>query len=340
MKRSVATPKAVLAAMLGCVAAGEAAAQSVQIYGLVGLFVGSVQRSGESSATKQIAPGGLTTSYLGFKGQEDLGNGLKAIFALESFFRPDTGEQGRTAADPLLSRNAWLGVDSGYGRLTLGRQTNPTYGVMSQLSPFGSSVNFSPLAVQSFVPAFGRNIIGDSVWNNVVQYATPELKGFRGSVLYGMGEVPDRPGLANLGLHGSYRNGKFFGAVSAQRVKINVGTLLPEAQKAWLAGATYDFGPLKLYGNTVRTRIDGGPSTRLYDAGLSVPVSPVGAVLLEGARSWIDAPGAADTRRDTASLGYDHRLSKRTDVYAIYTYDKRSDAAVGDTVAFGIRHAF
>lgn len=340
MKCRSTAPKVLMAAMLTCMAAGEASAQAVEVYGVIGVFAGSVQRSGEKEGTKQLGAGGLTTSYLGFRGSEDLGNGLKMIFSLESFFRPDTGEQGRTSADPLFSRNAWVGVDSDYGRVTLGRQTNPTYAVMSQLSPFGSSVVFSPLTVQSFVVAYGRNIVGDTVWNNTVQYSTPDLKGFRGSVLYGTGEVPGHTGQANLGVHGTYRNGPFMAALSMQRVRINVNTPLPEAQDAWLAGATYDFGLLKLYGSAAGTRIDGGADTRLYDAGLSVPVSAAGTVLLEGARSRIDLPSGVETHRTTASFGYDHRLSKRTDVYAIYSYDKKTAASSGNTVALGVRHAF
>jgi predicted porin len=265
---------------------------------------------------------------------------LKAIFALEAFFRPDTGEQGRTAADPLFSRNAWVGFESELGRLTLGRQTNPTYAVMSQLSPFGNSVVFSPLTVQNFVPAYGRNIIGDSVWNNAIQYATPDLRGFRGSVLYGFGEIPDDTSKSNFGVHGNYRNGKFLGAASFQRVRVNVNTPLSDAQKAWLAGAAYDFGPVKVFGNLAGTSMDGGNSARQYDAGISVPVGGAGTVMLEGARSLIDVANAPDRHRTTASVGYDYRLSKRTDLYAIYTYDKRDDASSGDTKALGIRHTF
>lgn len=336
------TSKLAVAALaaVGSVSAGPASAQAVEVYGLIGTYIGSVKRSGEAASVQQLGGGGLTTSFLGFRGREDLGGGMKMIYSLESFFRPDTGEQGRNAADPLFSRNAWVGIEVDFGRVTLGRQTNPTYGVMSQLSPFGSSVVFSPLALQSFVPAYGSNIVGDSVWNNVIQYASPTVGGFRGAILYAPGEVAGRPGVANLGLHGSYSSGKFMAALSAQRVRVNISTPLPAEQEAWLAGATYDFGAAKIYGNASHTDIDGGRSTRLLDAGLAVPVSAAGTLLAEAARTRINAPAAAELHRTTSTFGYGHRLSKRTDVYAVYSYDKRSNASAAATKAVGIRHVF
>ena len=329
-----------LASLLAGGVTGGAHAESVKIYGLVGVYMGSIKHSGDAEAVTAINGGGLQTSFLGFKGEEDLGGGMKAVFALESFFRPDTGDQGRTPADPLFSRNAWLGIDGLFGRVSFGRQTNPTYGVMSQLSPFGASVVFSPLTVQSFVPAYGRNILGDSVWNNVVKYASPTYKGFQGSVLYGFGETAGESGYGNAGLHGTYRAGKFMAAISAQRVRMLANTPLPSAQHSVLAGANYDFGPLKIYGNTVRTNIGGGTSTRLYDLGASVPVSQPGKLMLELASTKIDLTNAADVRRTTASFGYDHKLSKRTDLFAVYSHDKKKDQSSANTYAVGMRHSF
>lgn len=326
--------------LAGCVAINAHAQSSVEVYGLLGAYAGKMQRSGDAAAVTQVNGGGLTTSFLGFRGKEDLGSDLKAIFALESFFRPDTGEQGRSAADPLFSRNAWVGLEGSWGRLTLGRQTNPAYAAMTQLSPFGSSVVFSPLVLQTFVASYGSNVLGDTVWNNVVQYTTPTVNGFRGTAQYGLGELAGRSGVANLGLHGIYASGPFVAALSAQRLRVNVLTPLAVEQNAVMGGASYDFGPLKLYANGSRTSIDRGRSTRTGDIGISVPVSAAGSLLAEAARSRIKMPGVAEAQRTTSSFGYGYRLSKRTDVYAIYSRDKRSGAAYAGSEALGLRHAF
>lgn len=333
-------PMLAVAALAGGAAIDARAQSSIEVYGLVGVYAGKMQRSGDAAAVRQVNGGGLTTSFLGFRGKEDLGGDLKAIYALESFFRPDTGEQGRSAADPLFSRNAWVGLEGSWGRLTLGRQTNPAYAAMTQLSPFGSSVVFSPLVLQTFVATYGSNVLGDTVWNNVVQYTTPNVSGFRGTAQYGLGEVAGRAGVANLGLHGVYTSGAFVAALSAQRLRVNVLTPLAAEQNAVLGGASYDFGALKLYANGSRTSIDRGRSTRTADIGVSVPVSAAGTLMAEMARSRIETPGVAEAHRTTSSFGYGYRLSKRTDVYAIYSRDQRSGATSAGSEALGLRHVF
>lgn len=325
---------------LGALTSNGAQAQSVEVYGLIGAYVGSIKRSGDTDSVRVVNSGGLQTSYLGIRGQEELGGGTKAIFSLEAFFRADTGEQGRSASDPLFSRNAWVGLDGRLGRLTLGRQTNPTYVTTGQLSPFGISVVFSPLVLHTFVAAYGSNIVGDTVWNNVIQYGTPEMGGFKASLVYGLGEVADREGLANLGMHASFRKEKFFAALSLQRVRVNVSTPLAVQQEAMVGGASYDFGKFKVFGSTSHTRFDEGRRNRLYDAGLSVALSGNTSLLMEVARTRSKLPGSPDTHRTTASLGYDYRLSKRSDVYLIYSHDKRSDAGSAGTTALAIRHLF
>lgn len=335
--------KAALAAAgtLACLLCANAAAQSsVEVYGLIGTYLGSVKRSGDPQAITQLNGGGLTTSFLGFRGSEELGSGNRVIWSLESFYRPDTGEQGRNATDPFWSRNAWVGVEGDFGRLTLGRQTNPMYQSMLQLSPFGTSVVFSPLALQTFVAAYGGNVIGDTVWNNVIRYTTPRFGGLRGSIDYGPGEQAGRAGVANLSVHADYNSGPWSAAVSAQRLRVSVLTPLPVEQKAWMAGVAYDSGLVKLYGNAGHASIDGGNTSRLLDAGLSIPVGARGAILLESARTRLTPAHGAATQRRTTSLGYDYRLSKRTDVYLIHTGDKKTSAGYGATNALGIRHVF
>lgn len=333
---------AVMAAMLlSAMSVSEAnAADSVQVYGVVGAYLGRTKVSGDASSVLQQGPGGLQTSFLGFKGSEDLGNNYRAIFMLESFFRPDTGAQGRNATDPFFSRNSWVGVEGGFGRLTAGRQTNPTYTATGILSPFGTSVVFSPLVLQTFVVAYGSAVIGDTVWNNAIEYMTPEMSGFKATALYGMGEVPGQSGTANAGLHGVYRNGPFTAALSAQRVRVNIVTPVASQQTAYLGGATYDFKWLKLYGSIERASFRVGNSSKTYDAGLSIPVTATGSVLAEAAKTFTSTPAGKEAARLTASVGYDYFLSKRTDLYAIYVRDTNADFGSAGSIAFGMRHTF
>ena len=315
-------------------------ATQVQVYGLIGAYGAKIERSGGPAAVTQLGHGGLTTSFWGIKGTENLGNGYKVIFALESFFQPDTGGQGRNATDPLFSRNAYVGFEGGFGKLTVGRQTNPTYTNMGILSPFGTSVVFSPLVLHSFVASYNGALIGDTVWNNAIQYSTPRVGGLAGSIIYGLGETAGSSGTANLGLHANYVNGAFSAAFSAQRFRAPVTAPLTQ-QKGYMLGAAYDFKTVKVYGALAKSAASGTLNdTETRDAGLKVPVTKNGAMLAEFARTRRTRDAVAENLRKTASFGYDHVLSKRTDVYAIYMRDKQTGFKGGNGVALGIRHLF
>lgn len=328
--------------LAACASLGAAAqdATSLQLYGLIGAYGAKLERSGDPKAVNIVGHGGLTTSYWGIRGSEGLGGGTKVIFALESFFQTDTGAQGRSATDPMFSRNAYVGVEGGFGKFTVGRQTNPTYINMGMVSPFGISVVFSPLVLHSFVASYNGALIGDTVWNNAIQYASPRTNGFAANVIYGLVEVAGSSGTANLGLHANYVKGGFSAVLSAQRFRQPVTAALTQ-QKGCLVGAAYDFKVVKLHGAVVKSGADGTLNDTLTrDIGIKIPVSAQGAVLAEFARSKRERAAVADNVRRTFSLGYDHFLSKRTDVYAIYMRDKQTGFDAGDSLALGLRHLF
>jgi predicted porin len=344
MKLEKQLPKiaAVLCTLAAASAAPEIHAQtSVEVYGLVGLYGGSVKRSDKNGRTLIEGNGGLTTPYLGFRGTEDLGGGLGAVFQLENFFQADTGGAGRTSADPqFASRSAWVGLRGDFGQVTLGRHTSQFYLAMQTVNPFQSSVNFSPLVVQSYVATFGNTLSGDTVWDNAIQYLTPEIGGFSGSFVHSLGEVAGNSGANNDSLSVRYANGPLVATAIAQRVK--VVTVAPStSQNAYLAGLSYDFNVVKLYGSAQGSdRNVSDIKSRTYQIGASVPVTAVSRILASWARTRNEFTTVSDTTRNTVALGYDYSLSKRTDVYGIYMYDKLTANVVGNTYALGIRHTF
>jgi len=103
-----------------------AAQSSVALYGLVDTGVRyTTHASGGNGSRVQLANGGESESHFGFKGSEDIGDGASVIFQLEDRFFPNTG-----TSDPAYPffNTAFIGVQSPtIGRLTLGRQLNPTY---------------------------------------------------------------------------------------------------------------------------------------------------------------------------------------------------------------------
>ena len=115
-----------LGAALLC-AAGAHAQSSVQLTGLVDVFAGSMKMAGDASSKSVVDSGGLTTSWFGMKGTEDLGGGLKAHFNLTSFIKVDTGTQGRFANDTFFSRDANVSLSGGFGSVLLGRWMAPNF---------------------------------------------------------------------------------------------------------------------------------------------------------------------------------------------------------------------
>ena len=143
------------------------AAPTVQLYGLIDANVMN-EKTGAGSALK-VDSGGMSTSFWGVKGSEDLGGGLKAVFALEAFVSNDVGNAGRFPGDNFFARNAFLGLEGGFGKVTLGRNTTPYFVSTLLVNPFGDSFAFSPEILRTFA---GRGyVIGDTGWGNSIAYS-------------------------------------------------------------------------------------------------------------------------------------------------------------------------
>ena len=116
-----------VALMCGLAASASQAQTAVQIYGIVDSGVAHLTNvnSAGDSITKIPSLTSFFPSRIGFRGTEDLGNGLQAFFVLENGLALDTGvaQQGGR----MFGRNANVGVKGAWGTLTLGRQQNMTY---------------------------------------------------------------------------------------------------------------------------------------------------------------------------------------------------------------------
>ena len=115
------------------------------------------------------------TSMLGFKGQEDLGGGLKALFLLESGFSLD---DARFNGPGFFNRRSFVGLQSGWGTLKLGKDM-PISDAHWALDPTGQQFIGSATLVR------GRNWGG---YNNMVSYETPSWNGLRALALTSLGE--------------------------------------------------------------------------------------------------------------------------------------------------------
>ena len=122
MHRPCRLLRAFLAASAACLCSVGAQAQTAVLYGLLDASGSHVKDVGGNSRW-QLDSGNMQFSFIGFRGSEDLGGGLRAVFRLESYVSVDSGSAGRsaTATDPFWAREASVGLSGSFGTTVLGR---------------------------------------------------------------------------------------------------------------------------------------------------------------------------------------------------------------------------
>lgn len=354
-----------LSALLS-LAAGTAAAQSsATLYGIVDAGLYARKLAGQQR-TRGVESGLMDTSHWGVQGSEDLGGGLRANFDLSAFLRADTGEPTRgIPGEGYFSRAAWVGVSGRLGAIRLGRISTPNFINTIRFNPFGASAALSPSFLHMYVGSAAQPMTTgsgatDSAWNNSVAYTSPRLGGF----VVALQAAPSEGGTAGRRIGGSvsYGGAPLAIVLSADRTRgatiafpIAIPTL-PGALPPFTAtdfqtvqlGGSYDFKVVKLHAQLARTTLEGtrpGPpgvkkiTLDTVQAGVSAPLGG-GRALLSVARTEKSQTLLADQTRTTVSAGYNHDLSRRSDLYAVLMHDKVSGLASGTGLALGMRHRF
>lgn len=341
---------------------GAVAESSVAIYGLLDAYAGKKQLASASGASStNLDAGGLTTSFWGFRGSEDLGGGLSAIFDISGSFRPDSGETGRYTGDPVFSRSSWVGLQGGAGTLRLGRMSSPNFLLAIRLNPYAESTSFGPYLLHTYVggqpleaavASGGPAAVSDSGYSNALTYTSPRWRGLQGAASYSLGEVANSDSAnGRFSYSLTYESGALFAGLSGERVHaptMPAPPAVPAAnqksqQNTTQFGLSYDFGAVKAFASHSRTDTDlPAPRSRHFrtsQLGASMPVGP-GLILLSGARTTRSETAVPDVQRSTSTVGYDYFLSKRTDLYVLAMRDRVSQLQSGTSVVAGLRHRF
>lgn len=346
---SVLCPVALAAATL-LASTGVMAQSTVSVYGLLDLSAGQFQVAG-GQKIKRLDSGNFGTSYIGFKGSEDLGGGLKANFTLDSFLLVDAGTAGRVNnVDGFWGRNANVGLSGGFGSLRLGRMGPPLFVSSLLFNSFGDSFGYSPTIRQYYNAPYGTPLVGDSGWNNSIGYSTPRFGGLTANVQVTAGEGAATSRGPNWGANLVYFGGPVGLTFAWQKVQ-SQGTLgraisaFPgfSSQTAYQLGGSFNAGFARFFAQygTIDTTANTGVKVKNLHLSASVPVGPSGAFLAAYGSSSIKTAGAAvKPESDMLTLGYTHKLSKRTELYGIYLSDKYTGRSTGTTLATGMRHTF
>ena len=335
--------KKTLTAFAALAVCGLACAQSsVTLFGVVdaGLtYQSTTSRDTTTGASvKQsktsLGNSGYNSSRIGFRGTEDLGGGLAASFWLEA---PITNDDGATGIST-FARRSTVSLSGGFGELRLGRDYTPTFWNDTVFDPFGT--NGSGTNVISTVS--GNTTLNNANYvrasNSIGYFLPPNLGGFYGQFQYALHENASTDATsttaASSSSAGRYVGGRFGYANGPLDVALGVGrstvvdtTALQRSVQTINLGASYDFGPVKLFGelSNVKNKFhyaavaDTHDSYNGYLIGATVPV---GAGLIRVAYSQVryNEGVAGITGEDPLArkfaIGYVHNLSKRTALYA------------------------
>jgi len=344
-------------ALLG--ATGAAHAQSsVTLYGVIDnslTYVHNASGNQHMWALGNASAGDLAGSRWGVKGQEDLGNGLSAIFQLENGFDPSNGRNGQGNRE--FGRQAFVGLSSAqFGTVTLGRQYDPVVDLVQAITAdnyFGSSFA---------TPGDVDNYDNSSRTSNAIKFQSITYAGLQFEAMYAFGGVAGQFGQnSTIGGALSYSAGPLYvgagyfyarnpgvqfddGNFNANQAPGAVNPTtgiwglvgLPRNMQVASLGASYTMGPALFGANFSDVRFDDangvvGNKVRFDSAELWGQYSLTPATTLGAGYTFtfgkVDATGQKP-KYGQLNLVADYRLSKRTDVYAMGVYQHAMSGGV------------
>jgi predicted porin len=352
--------KLIALAVAGLASTGAFAQSNVTIYGLLQPSYDFVNVDGSDDITNL----NHNNSRIGFKGEEALGNGLKAVFQIEA--KVKFTEEG--SDDSLFgSRDSFVGLGSSAGTLTFGNHQTAYKKAADYLDPMSDSIG-------DYNNLMGVILTGNDEFNNrhsgSLYYTSPAFSGFQFVGSYAMGGQGDDNSSGNQGnaaeandtwsVAAIYKNGGITGSLGYQAN--DRANSQGNDVSAWKIGGAYTFGNGATLGAAYED-IDAGEAQVGSSAhpsgngdrwfiGGTFPVT--GAIDLMA--SYIQASGDKNVGGDATNwnLGASYKFSKRTSLQAYYAvidnddnarfgfdaYDKVDAGADSDGFSVRLKHAF
>ena len=357
-------------AVLGAFA-GSAMAADVTLYGALdtGFEYKHTKSTGEKAVDKfDMQTGWDTGNRWGLKGSEDLGNGYKVSFKLESGFNGDDGTMGQGSR--LFGREAGLTLSGPFGSVAFGR-----FGGIASSCGTYDMLGY----VESFDGGDGDvwGFAASDRYDNMVVYQTPRFAGLqltaqysfktdsKASAKFNSDRDPEFSGdegtshakrYASIGLSGEYGPASFaagyeltkYGVHEEPSTQPGVGRELDKDGQLAFVGGNYDFEVVQLFAEaqyfkhqTSTSIVDelGTDSLGLKGYGLHLgAAAPLGAGTLTAGLYYVDFSEEFDAKADEdykfygVSARYNYPLSERTGVYvgAGYGQKKADDSDVKD----------
>ncbi|MES1981492.1 MAG: porin [Pseudomonadota bacterium] len=311
------------------------AAGGITIYGQANISLDAVKNdAGAGTVTNRHISS--NESGVGFKGSEDLGSGIWAVWQIEQGLDIDSGTR--------YNRNTFVGLSGdSWGKLVAG--INDT--------PYKSSTRDWDLFADTI--ADNRSLMGigsDIRVGNSVTYTSPMMNSFvvslstvAGAETAGAAGGKGSLGSGSLMYHTEALNAAFAyqkittGAAGSGDLGAGngIGGAFNDENQSWKLGGSYAMNNMqfsaiyeKVKGtNTVLGTAANTDRSNVYLGG-KFAVSPSDAVKVAYTRAGAIS-GVANSAANQLSIGYDHNMSKRTTVYALWT-KMSNDAGAGYTL--------
>lgn len=312
--------KLIVLSIAAALTAPLAAQAGVEVYGEARPSLDFVNNN-DNTPGNEDSTFSLSSNYsnLGFKGDEDLGNGLSAMWQIEQQVDFDTGAAFSAA------RDTFVGLGGGFGTVMAGKLSTPYRTATSSLDPFRNTRGDYNAIIGS---VNGSGIFNDqSRASNAIAYATPNMSGFSASVAYILSDTLGTDDLRKssaakdrdaYSLSASYNNGPIFVTGGYESLnKIGIGGAGEDAT-AWKIGGSYTIMNATTIG-AVYENADVGGTVGDRSAWYLSAAHKMGDTTLMAAYGAADDTSTNNTGANQFSLGASQALSKNTDVYALYT---------------------
>ena len=320
---------AVASAAASIMSAPVFAQSTVQIYGVIDQAITSTSQSGRSTVTT-LRNSGYTTERLGFKGSEDMGNGLHANFMLEMGPNSSNGYYDSSATGQFFQRTSTLGLSSAnWGSVNFGRQYTPDFSVQAANDIF---------RVAGVGSIYSLTNVGITRASNSIRYDSPSMNGFSIAAMYGMGDTGTgnastgtplaAPLIGNnpmnlgrvAGFNAMYNNGPLMLGIGYNKAYMSAITPVLNSfddQKTTSATGSYDFKVVAINAGWQENKVSSNLQDRtVWNVGATVPVFGADSVKVSYSDRHDKLVNSGDAK--LTAVGYVHPMSKRTTLYATY----------------------
>lgn len=293
------------------------AQSTVTLYGLIDINVEAYSNS-PSGTVSGMRSSGQSGSRWGLRGTEDLGNGLKAVFQLESGFGVRNGQgDGR-----MFQRTAMVGLEGAWGELGFGRQYTSSFMHVGAFSPMGLSPQYDTSS--RFVPVRA---------DNAIRYRG-KFGGLDALAYYAFRDQTEQTQLdenvtGSFGVSAAYNIGTVRLLGAYDRIEQPGGSTTTGDTDNYLVGARVDIGKFNVRGlyryRTVEQIVADDIKSNVYTLAASYRFTPAFAMDAGYVReTFRHAPagylGTTDDTWQQLTLRGTYNLSKRTNLYAVLVH--------------------